>query len=362
MAELSQFLARRGHEVTVLSTSPHRREEELVDGVRIVREREISCGWAGRLNLVRPETGFALVCRRFLDDHSFDVLHCLHHVDALGAMWSERSRRTPCVYHMTGIPFGKWIRRHPWETAVTKAVIRHASRVLVVSSYAGRMYDATFGSARPARALGIPCNLSAFRFAGTPDPERPIILFMGALTEERKGALPLARAFNAVRSEFPRARLHYCGDSPAVVRDAILSAVAPEARADVQFLGKGRVEDLPRIYAEASVTVLPAVAEAFGMVLVQSGRRHARGRKQRCGMTDIVEPGVGRLFDPEPVRGVAANVAGLARTICETLSLHKQPDLAARCRRSAKRFSWDHLGPEYEQVYLQCVRREGIAA
>jgi phosphatidyl-myo-inositol alpha-mannosyltransferase len=365
MAELSQFLVRRGHEVTNLSTSPHAREEEYCEGVRIVRERQISLGWIGEKDLIRPETPFALICRRFLDNNSFDVIHCLYHADVLGAMWSERSRRTPCVFHITGIPFARWVRRHPWETGITRLAIRHASRVLVVSNYAARMYNSAFGASMPKQAisLNIPCNLSLFSASVARDQRSPRILFMGALTENRKGALPLALAFNLVRRNFPGAKLQYCGEVTDRVRESVMAAIAQEHRQAVEFLGKGQLEDLPRLYAEAAVTVLPSVAEAFGMVLVES---LASGTpvvgSNDAGTTDIVEPGVGRLFDPRPVDGVASNVSGLAEAIGETLALHLEPGLAARCRQSARRFGWERLGLAYERIYQECAGRKGIAA
>jgi glycosyltransferase involved in cell wall biosynthesis len=333
--------------------------------VRIVRERQISLGWIGQSDLVRPETPFALVCRRFLDNNSFDVIHCLYHADVLGVMLSARSRRTPCVFHITGIPFARWIRRHPWDTAISRLAVRHASRVLVVSNYAAGMYGSAFGpsiSKQPI-PLGIPCNLNLFSATAVRDHLSPRILFMGALTEKRKGALPLASAFNLVRRDYPGARLQYCGEATDTVRDSVIAAVSPEHRQAVEFLGKGKLDDLPRLYAEASVTVLPSVAEAFGMVLVES---LASGTpvvgSDDAGSTDIVEPDVGRLFDPQPVNGIASNVSGLAQAIIATIALHTDPTLGMRCRQSARRFGWERMGLAYERIYQDCAGHKGLAA
>jgi phosphatidyl-myo-inositol alpha-mannosyltransferase len=362
MSELSRFLARRGHDVTVLSTSPHRREEEQSQGVRVVREREIDLGWASRLDVVRPETGFALVCRRFLDCNSFDLIHCLHHVDVLGAIWASRARQTPCVYHMTGIPFAKWVRRHPWETAITRAAVRHAARVLVVSTHAAQEYQAVFPEASHTApcALPIPCELGEFFPSPIRDVESPRILFMGALTEARKGAVPLAKAFGLVSRHFPGARLQYCGDAADALRERLLQTVEPACRERVDFLGRGQLRDLPRIYGEAAVTVLPAVEEAFGMVLVES---LASGTpvvgSGDAGMADIVEPGVGNLFDPKPEGGVAGNIQGLADAIVNTIGLHAHQGLTERCLKSSRRFAWDRVGPRYEQVYEECLEQQG---
>ncbi len=341
--------------MTVLSTSPQRHEEERSPGgVRIVRAREIHSPLLTRFNLVRPETGFALVCRRFLRRNSFDVIHCLYHADVVGAMWQESARRTPCVFHMTGIPFDRWIRRHPWETAMTRAAISHASRVVLASRYATDRFGRSFPQyAGKTVALGIPCRVECFNRVQVPrDMGRPVILFMGTLAEFRKGAHTLARAFNRVKQDLPCARLRYSGGAADAAKASVLACVLPEFRNDIEFLGPGRLEDLPLMYAQASVTVLPSVEEAFGMALVES---LAAGTpvvgSADAGMSDIVEPGTGILVDPLPKNGIATNVAGFAGAIMAAIRLHADPLLAGRCRTSALRFAWECLGPRFETIY-----------
>jgi len=98
--------------------------------------------------------------------------------------------------------------------------------------------------------------------------------------------------------------------------------------------------------------VLPAVWEAFGLVLVESlaagtpvvGARHG-------GIPDIVDSDtVGRLFDPAPFREQTGNVAGLAQAILDVLAAGKTPAISQACRRRADAFSWSALGPRYEQA------------
>lgn len=361
LAELSEFLACRGNDVTVLSTSPNGDEEERTRaGVRIVRALEINPPLLHRFNLVRPETGFALVCYRFLQQNSFDVMHCLYHADVLGALSHHAGRHIPCVLHLTGIPFGRWIRRHPWETAMTRTAIRRASRVILISRHAADQFRKLFPQhGAKAVSIGIPSRLESFSGQNfTRDVDRPVILFMSTLAEFRKGAQPLAYAFNQVKQQIPGARLWYCGSVTDVIKMTVLECVRPEFRSDVEFLGPGRVEDVPAMYAQAAVTVLPAVEEAFGMVLVES---LASGTpvvgSSDAGMSDIIQPGTGGLVDPLPKNGVATNVMGFADQIVAAIRLHADLALPERCRKSAQRFSWERLGPQFEALYDECVNR-----
>jgi glycosyltransferase involved in cell wall biosynthesis len=110
---------------------------------------------------------------------------------------------------------------------------------------------------------------------------------------------------------------------------------------------------LARAYGEAWVAVLPAVDEAFGLVLVEALAcgtpvvGYAGG-----GIPEIVDrDGVGRLFhrlEPE----------ALAEAILDTLETAGDPATAARCRAHAERFSTDLCTERYLALYheLSCAR------
>lgn len=355
LAELSSFIASRGHEVTVLSTSPKGDEEQHEGGVRIVRKRQIPLNhFAGAF--IYPESTFSQVCEEFLGRYSFDVIHCLYHSDVLGAR--RGAPKTPCIFHITGVPFGGLLRRYPMETWLVRQAIRHAARVLVVSDYAARRYHAEFSSfGKPPDVLPVPSVLNNFAVhTANRDLSRPIILFMGALDEDRKGALPLARAFNFVKEKIPTARLQYCGRDSAAIRSHILAVVGPRHRTDVQFLGTGQLEEIPSIYASAAVTVLPAVDEAFGMIVVES---LAAGTpvvsSSESGASEVVMPTHGRVFAATRRRKSITNIQGLADAIEQVIGLHNEADLRSRCRAAVRRFDWNWAGQDYEHLYHECI-------
>ncbi len=359
LAELSGYMALRGHDVTVLSTSPVGDEREVVSGVHIVRKRQIPVHRYAA-PFARPESTFSKVCEDFLACHRFDLIHCLYHSDVLGAQKSAPS--TPCIFHLTGVPFGRWIRRYPLETRIVRNAIRHASRILVVSQYAARRYEMAFANLqKPALVLPIPSYTKSFTAEQQHSREltKPVILFMGALDEPRKGALPLAKAFNLVKEDVPDARLRYCGRDSVQIQSGILAAVDPRYRGDVQFLGSGKLDDLPAIYAAAAVTVLPSVEESFGMVLVES---LASGTpvvsSSEIGSADVVTPATGRVFAALQKGKAMTNIRGLAQSIKDVVDLQRNSDLPLQCRAAVRRFDWNFVGRDYERLYEECAPAE----
>jgi phosphatidylinositol alpha-mannosyltransferase len=187
----------------------------------------------------------------------------------------------------------------------------------------------------------------------TPASTSPTLLFVGDVDEPRKGARALCQAFAIVRQAHPDAQLVFAGRVSDATRAALLALPALASHLDsVRFLGVGGVADLPPLYQAASVTVLPAVWEAFGLVLVESlaagtplvGARHG-------GIPDVIEGDlVGRLFDPGPFTLQTDNASGLAQAILDVLARGKTPEVIAACRARAERFSWNTLGPAYEEA------------
>jgi glycosyltransferase involved in cell wall biosynthesis len=120
----------------------------------------------------------------------------------------------------------------------------------------------------------------------------------------------------------------------------------------IDILGPGRPEEVPDRYRSASVTVLPAENEAFGLVLVES---LACGTPVVCtpagGMPEILgDSGVGRVarsFEPEDI----------AVAIRECLELAGDPATAHRCVERAYKWAWESaVGPAHEKIYQKIVR------
>jgi glycosyltransferase involved in cell wall biosynthesis len=153
-------------------------------------------------------------------------------------------------------------------------------------------------------------------------------------------------AFTLVRQELPEARLVLFAprDLTAVRRLGIdVEAHGVEWREATEDR-----EALARAYSEASVAVLPAVSETFGLVLVEA---LACGTPV-VGYDDAAIPeiidrdGVGRLFGRLEPRA-------LADSLLEVIGLSADPDIAAICRARAEEFSTERFVQRYLSLYRE---------
>lgn len=348
--DLSRHLAGRGHEVTTIASAPGPRSDSPDGPVRriTVPQREplfVPTRWCSFLHR------FAFQVADEVARGGFDAVHSLNYHDAWGVLRARREGARPrLVYTMAGIATRRYFRLVPLDGWMFRTVLREAEAVLSVTRHAQATMLAEFG--RTSLHLPSPTDLAPFLATPKPAPDgRLRLLFVGDLTERRKGAVLLARAFARVRMVRGEATLAYSGHADAATMAAIRAQVPGSAQADVTFHGVGDVAALPALYAGASVFVNPAVWEAQGMVFVEA---LAAGTPvvgcDHGGTPDVVsDPAIGRLFAPGAIRGRAASDdVALARAILEAAELAMDPATAPRCRAHAGQYGWDRLGPAYE--------------
>jgi phosphatidylinositol alpha-mannosyltransferase len=351
--ELSRYLVTRGHEVTVLTSKPVGDQDEISreHGVLFVRKPQIRsriARWMG----IPPEKSFAAQCVPFMLKNRFDVIHCLYFYDACAASLASLLNKNRYVIHITGIPILRHFLRRPLDYAVLLLGLARAFRIIVPSRLAQENLSEQFHYL--GNLIPPPCDITRFSLKVGRELERPRILAVGAFGERRKGARVLLSAFLLLKNRVPGAVLQYSGHTPSNLREELLAMVKPEMRSDIEFLGVGQIDDLPKLYAKASVTVLPSLFDVFGMVLLESlacgtpvvGTRHG-------GLPEIIEDGVGSLFDPGTTEVEATNAEGLSNAILSVLRSYQDPDLPFRCRSRAETFGWNIVGPCYEQVYTE---------
>ncbi|MBL8702103.1 MAG: glycosyltransferase family 4 protein [Alphaproteobacteria bacterium] len=343
--ELSGYLARRGNAVSMVVSALDPARVVTPDGVaaRVVPQHR-GPNWPGFFD---AKIGFGFRAASVLGD-GFDSIHCLSHFDGFAA--ARAAGRPRFVLHCVGIPARAYFRRLPAEWLMFHRAMRAAREVLVISEAAREALRRDWG--REGVILPPPASIDLFTAQPKPPPANDI-LFSGSADEERKGAALLARAFGVLRRDVPAATLTFSGAASDATRQRILAAADPDAHAAIRFLGPGNVADLPRIYAEAAVLALPAIWEAFGMVLVEA---LAAGTPvvgcDHGGIPDVVsDRRIGRLFAPGRLRGESDNVAGLVVALGEALDLARDPETSARCRAHAAGFGWAALGPRYAALH-----------
>jgi glycosyltransferase involved in cell wall biosynthesis len=276
---------------------------------------------------------------------------------------APRTRSTPLVLTVHDLA----LLRFP--ELGTPALRRHVQRVGATAAHARRVIADSESTARDLRELvGIDagkihvvypgCDARFFRAVDpvAVDAARarygiaaPYVLHVGTL-EPRKNLERLVRAFASARAahRLPH-RLVLCGPR-GWGSDALHQLLAaPRIAGSVHWMGPAARDDLPALYAGATLFVYPSLYEGFGFPPLEA---------MACG-TPVLTTAVASL--PEVVGDAAVLVdpydeAALAERIARLL---QDPDglanLSARGRPRAAQFTWERCARETLAVYREAL-------
>lgn len=329
--ELGAALRARGHDVRILTTSEHRRRDEVL-GVPV---RGFARGpLTGRLR-ARTQARFGLQCLASVLPRKVDVWHAGSLYDAAAAAVAGTVRpglRTVLTLHG---PVEHRVR----DLTPHKQALRLAGRVdevVCVSDAAAAQAQQAAGLAASVVPPGV--DAQAFTPGGERSP-RPVLLYVGALTSPRKNVALLLEAVSLV----PDLEVHLVGQGDA----GRWVDTAPESvRGRVRHLGVLQGEDLVAAYRNAWVTALISEREVFGMTVVES---------LACGTPALVlDDGWGPSGIVTEGTGVraAATPAGVASGVQAALDLARDPATRERCREVGLRYDWrTRVVPRLEEVY-----------
>lgn len=330
--ELAGALARRGHDVSILSTSirPGRVTE---DGVTVVRLR------SPRGEGLRQELRFARTVLPSLLANHYDVVHSLGVSDAAASIVASEVRRSQrTVFTHLGIPIRENYEQWPgwrWQYFVARYIDVYGC----LSEHAATMFETGFH--RPAARTPGGVRLERFGPAEQRTP-KPTLLYSGVLDLPRKRVGDLLEAVAILARSEPEVQLWLTGPGDPT---ALLAGAPAAARERTEVLPLG-TPDLAAVYGRAWATVLPSTYEAFGLVLLES---------LACGTPivatdhsappELVARGTGVLAPP-------GDPAGLASACGEAIELARSTGIADRCRNQAEPYDWDAgIVPHLEAIY-----------
>jgi glycosyltransferase involved in cell wall biosynthesis len=348
--DLATYLAGRGHEVHVITSTPGR--------PRVAWDGDVKVTYLSQLNhplvykyspLLRVDL-FAVGATKVMRRERPDVAWLWTYSGIRWASLLRRFWKLPYIYHVSVY----------WERGRGHLIFPElpgANRVLALNHHAAEQVEQEFKV--ECSVLSPPVDTDFFRPCAPRDLEHPVVLFPADLADPRKGGSLLLMAWNHVHRRMPRARLVLGGslgvagwlqDQKGLSMISQLGLVKDEAaRAAVELRGPGALHDLPALYSSAAVTVLPSVHEMFGMVLTESlacGTPVVASAHHGPGEI-LTDPSVGATVDLRDTTDLASSARAeeLAGAILRAIELARQPGTQRRCREFAMQWSLERIGP-----------------
>jgi len=352
--ELGQVLARRGHDVHVVSYSPPFRLRDFrlnlhyhaveVSSYPLFRYPPYDLALASKLmevvqsadldllhvHYAIPHSISAYLARQMLNGHPIKIITTLHGTD-ITVVGTERAYRQ-----------------------ITRFGIRQSDGVTVVSRW---LHDETariFGVKREMRV--IPNFVDTDRFAPNGSPEfrsrfaheDEKLIVHASNFRPVKRVCDAVRAFSIIRNEMP-SRLALVGDGPELPR-AVELAEELGIKRDVIFVGQ--IESIDALLRVADLFLLPSEYESFGLAALEALSCGTPVIASRSGgLAEVVVEGEsGYLVEVGDYREMARRGASLLG------DEEKHDRFAAAARESVvSRFPEEEIVSMYEKYYEEVL-------
>lgn len=239
--------------------------------------------------------------------------------------------------------------------ALTAEHARRAEIVTVVSEHTAKQVEARLGVPRSRIVLcrpGAPrAVLSAFSV--TPGP----VLFVGTI-EPRKNLPMLFAAYEQVVARRQGAPKLVLAGRQVEQSAHILSDLAarPSLAGRVDYRGYVSDEERQRLYAEASMLVLPSLEEGFGMTAVEAMQAGVPVVVSDRGALPEVAGDAGLVVDPTS----AADIAGAIERLLDSADERQRRITAGRVQGA--RFSWETSAQALIAAYREAIARRRAEA
>lgn len=282
---LARAFAKRGHEVTVMTTQydPSLPREETMDGVKIIRVPV-----AVRISKGVLAPTFGWVATKLVARHDVVQLH-LPQFDAPGVALRARLFGKPAVltYHCDlDLPSGLFNRvvnavvhfQNNMAGILANHIVTYTQDYADHSPYLSR-YASKLTPILPPVELPTPPEgaVAAFASAHETRARRPVIGMATRFASE-KGVEILLEALPAVLEKYPNAQVLFAGQYQNVLGEqSYFERLRPqiqkyEASGHWKFLGNLNLEKMAAYYPNLDVLVVPSLnsTEAFGLVQIEA--------------------------------------------------------------------------------------------
>jgi glycosyltransferase involved in cell wall biosynthesis len=280
LRDLSERLARAGHEVTYLTRRQwDNGQEPQIPGVRVVAvsRRDELYGADGNRRIGPPlRFGWGVLRHLVRNRRSYDAVHtcAFPYFSVLGIRAALAGTRVQVGVDWLEVWSRSYWRRYSGRVgglagwAVQRLCVLVTPRAFVFSDLHGSRLLKEGLRAPVVRLAGLYDGSAEPRAEGHDDGAAPLVLFAGRhIPEKRAPSVPAAIAI--ARDEVPSLHGLVLGDGPE--RPKVLSAIAAAGVGDVVqapgFVSAGEVRDAMR---RAAVLLLPSSREGYGLVVIEA--------------------------------------------------------------------------------------------
>jgi glycosyltransferase involved in cell wall biosynthesis len=360
--EISRIMAKRGHEVTVLTCKfPGQSSEEILSGVKVVRlglTRDQKTGGARKVML--PILTYIFGTSIQAMKARPDLVHCNTYFPVFPGKIATMLQKVPLVttfhdlYGLRG-----WVeaqRSVMWGllghlATVSAAKVRH-NRIIAVSPQCKQKLLRL--GIRSEKITVIPNGIDLELFDSVQTHRKPCqILYVGRLVSF-KHVDKLIWAFAEVLKESPQAKLKIVGGGPQRTPLQNLTYKL-NLEQSVTFTGvTPTYEDAAQYFKESTVFVLPSTVEGESIAVKEAmvaGLPVVGMNVPGSGVLSLVEDGVnGFLVDP-------TDSSALARRLVDLLQDdEKRKAIGAVARRFAEKYDWKTIADQILNVYNDLSR------
>ena len=369
---LAEAQAEAGHQVAVLTTDAFDRSgrlpmgEQMLNGVRLVRRRNLSHWLRSRMNLSMP-LGFGEAAVSLLLQGPVDVVHGheLRTAENLLVARPARRARVPLIVSPHGTApadIGRGLVKKGWDRVLGSSFIRSVALVLALSpaeSEQARSLWLRLGTPLRSEQVAVVPNgvrlLPSAPEAGARFRqewnlgEGPVIAFVGRLTERKRVDL-LVSAFARVAQQIRGVRLLIVGPDEGWLGRLKAQSRSLGVGPLVTFTGMLTGEMKQAALEASSLFVLPGAGEGFPIAVLEA---------MACRLPVIVTEAVSGIAPSEGAVVVPPREGSLAEAMVPLLEDGAQRTwMGGRGRQLvAAGYTWTKIAARVVDVYRQVAQR-----
>lgn len=358
---LSQELVKRGHQITVITTSRGKANNkqtyvEWMSGIKVIRFPEAKYFLEAPLV---PQIAFHVI------QEDYDLLHVHGMTPSISdlAIFCGKLKRKPIVvtYHYDPETplfgsFGFVVARV--YDHVSYFLLRLVNGLVATTKSYAETSPVLSRLLKRVEIIPLGINKDKFDLSGNENLNRnhekanansSVILFVGQL-REHKGLRYLLKAMKIVKAQISDARLIIVGDGP---QRASLTKCASELKVEdiVSFEGNVTEDILPHYYAISNIVVLPSYTrrDAFGLVLLE-----AMAAEKPIVAFNI--PGIREIVSGAGILVPPRDHQQLAKAILEILSGNQSVEqMKWHAQKNIQQYSWENIVERYERLYTKVL-------